>query len=142
MNLPSYDPLVLALQQPLPERTDQREQLRGMIAYAESYGIVVSQHRRQLLKEFEAAKAKALDELKRGVGYDDDGEWGIFDDLAEKYKKSNADEKEIMLDAEISTKKADLEFVTSLEDLIKRRCSVGQSMLNSLKSEQSSSFNN
>lgn len=141
-NLPSYEPLVAALQQPLPEKTEQREQLRAMVAFAESYGIVVSQHRRQMLREFEITRAKALDELKRGVGYDDEGEWGVHASLAEQYKTAKAPEKEIMLDAEIANMKAELEFVTSLEDLIKRRCSVGQSMLNSLKSEQSSSYNN
>lgn len=141
-NLPSYDPLVSSLQNPLPERTEQREELRRMVAFAESYGIIVSQHRRAMLKEFEAYRAQKLSELKNGIGYNDQGEWVQSEELADEYKSAKAPEKEIMLDAEIASLKADLEFVTSLEDLIKRRCSVGQSMLNSLKSEQSSSYNN
>lgn len=141
-NLPSYAPLEASLKEKLPESTNDRELLRQMIAVAESYGIIVSQHRRALLSQFETTKAQRLEELKKGIGYDDDGNWVQTEALAEEYKSAKAPEKEIMLDATIATAKAELEYVTSLEDLIKRRCSVGQSMLNSLKSETSSSFNN
>jgi hypothetical protein len=140
-NLTSYTPLVDALKQPLPEKIADRERLREMVAFAESYGIIVSEHRRKLLAEVENQTAYKLQRLKEGWGYDTDGNLDCTDDRAASFAKLNADEKKIMLAAEISGISAELEFVTNLENLIKRRCSLGQSISNSFNTETQSSFN-
>lgn len=136
-----YDPLVLALAEPLPEQINEREKVREMVAFAESYGIIVSQERRKLLSVVEGAKADAIKRLKQGIFYDDEGELQHDEEAAADFKSLTADQKNIMLDAEVSNLTANLEFVTHLEDLIKRRCSVGQSILNSFNVEVQSSFN-
>lgn len=140
--LTEYKPLEDALKIPLPERADQREELRRMIAFAESYGVVVSQHRRTLLADYENERAMAVKRLRDGVVYNEKAELEISEEAAELYKKMNADEKEIMLKAEVSVLSAELDYVTTLEELIKRRCSVGQSISNSLNVETSTKYNN
>lgn len=141
-SLATYQPLVDALKVPLPEKIEQREQLRQAVAFAESFGIVVSEHRRALLAKLEHETAQALDSLRAGVGYDDDGQWVKSEEQAEAYKKMNADEKKILLNAEIAVTAAELDFVTNLENLIKRRCSLGQTISNSFNTETSSQYNN
>ena len=136
-----YQPIVDELEKALPESVDKREELRGMIAFAESWGVIVSRHRRTLLVIVENAQADALRRLKRGLIYGDEGELVEDEATAEEYKKLNADEKKIILNAEVSNLAAELEFVTHLEELIKRRCSIGQSMLNSINIETQSGFN-
>lgn len=137
-----YTPLIDALKQPLPEKIEDRERLREMVAFAESYGIVVSEHRRKLLVEVENQTALKLQQLKDGWAFNDEAEFVQSEEAATAFGKLNADEKKIMLAAEISGINAELEFVTNLENLIKRRTSLGQSMLNSMNIETQSSFNN
>lgn len=139
--LTSYQPLVDALKVPLPEKIEQRELLRQMVAFAESYGIVVSMHRRTLLSNLEIETANKLEQLREGYHYDSDGQWVASEEQREKFKKANADEKKILLTAEISGLAAELDFVTNLENLIKRRCSLGQSISNSFNTETSSQYN-
>ena len=141
-NLAPYAPLVDALKSPLPETIAQREKLRQMVAFAESYGIVVSEHRRLLLSKLEAETADKLTQLKQGWHYNEEGEYVKSDDAATAYAKLNADEKKIMLAAEVATTSAELDFVTNLENLIKRRCSLGQTISNSFNTETSSQYNN
>lgn len=141
-DLVTYQPLVDALKVPLPERVTEKEQLRHAVAFAESYGIVVSEHRRKLLAEVENQTALKLQQLKEGWGYDAEGNHNQSDDRAAAFAKLNADEKKIMLSAEVSGISAELEFVTNLENLIKRRCSLGQTISNSFNIEAQSSFNN
>lgn len=141
-NLAPYAPLVEALKVPLPETVGGREQLRRQVAFAESYGIIVSEHRRLLLSQVENAKADELSKLKSGWYYNDEGEYVQDDKQAERYGKLNAEEKKIMLDAQISGLTAELDFVTNLENLIKRRCSLGQTISNSFNTEASSQYNN
>lgn len=136
-----YEPLVLALSEPLPEKIEQREKVREMVALAESYGIIVSKERRRLLSLVESAKADAVKRLRQGVYYDDEGQLQQDEEAAADYKSMTADQKVIILNAEVTNMSAELEFVTHLEDLIKRRCSVGQSILNSFNVETQSSFN-
>lgn len=141
-DLQPYAPLVANLKIPLPDKVTGREQLREMIAFAESYGVVVSEHRRNILAEIEIETADKLSAFKAGVHYDEEGMLVQTEEAAETWKKMNADEKKIMLNAEIAQRSAELEFVTNLENLIKRRTSLGQSILNSINSEQSSQYNN
>ena len=141
-NLAPYAPLVEALKLPLPETAGGREQLRRQVAFAESYGIIVSEHRRLLLSQVENAKANEMMKLKDGWFYNDDGEYMQDEEQAKRYGKLNADEKKILLDAQISGISAELEFVTNLENLIKRRCSLGQTISNSFNTEASSQYNN
>lgn len=141
-NLQSYDPLVEALKEPLPERIQDVEKLRQMVAFAESYGIVVSLHRRNLLSELENKLAQSLTMLEAGWDYDDEGQYVQSEEHAERYKKLNADAKKILLDAQVSGTRAELDFVTNLENLVKRRCSLGQTISNSFNTEKSSAFNN
>lgn len=141
-NLQSYDPLVQALKEPLPERIQEVEKLRQMVAFAESYGIVVSLHRRNLLSELENKLAQSLTLLEEGWDYNEEGEYVQSDEHAERYKKLNADAKKILLDAQVSGTRAELDFVTNLENLVKRRCSLGQTISNSFNTEKSSAFNN
>lgn len=141
-NLVPYAPLVEALKSPLPETIHQREKLRQMVALAESYGIVVSEHRRLLLSQVEAQTADKLSQLKQGWHYDEEGEYVKTEEAATAYAKLNADEKKIMLAAEVASISAELEFVTNLENLIKRRCSLGQTISNSFNTETSSQYNN
>lgn len=138
----TYQPLVAALKQPLPDNISKRQELRSMVAFAESYGIVVSQHRRTLVVDLENRKADALLNLKKGLEYDDEGQVTFSEDAAKKFEKMNADEKKIVLNREISWTAAELEFVTQLEELIKRRCSLGQTISNSFNTESSSAYNN
>lgn len=142
IDLLSYDPLVQALRQPLPEKIEDREQLRQMVAFAESYGILVSEHRRKLLVQLEAETAAKLSQLREGWGWNDEGELDQTEERAKQFAKLNADEKKIMLAAEVTGVNAELEFVTNLENLIKRRCSLGQTISNSFNTETQSSFNN
>jgi hypothetical protein len=142
VEMTSYTPLIDALKEKLPERIDDRERLREMVAFAESYGIIVSEHRRKLLVDVEHRTAIALKQLKEGWAYNDEGELVQTEEAATSFSKLNADEKKIMLAAEVSGINAELEFVTNLENLIKRRTSLGQSMLNSMNIETQSSFNN
>lgn len=141
-NLAPYAPLVDALKSPLPETIAQRETLRQMVAFAESYGIIVSEHRRLLLSQVEAQTADKLSQLKAGWHYNEEGEYVKTEEAATAYAKLNADEKKIMLAAEVASISAELEFVTNLENLIKRRCSLGQTISNSFNSEASSQYNN
>lgn len=141
-NLSAYDPLVAALKVPLPETAGGREKLRQQVAFAESYGIIVSEHRRLLLSQVEVAKANEMMKLKDGWHYNEEGEYVQDEDEAKRYGKLNADEKKILLDAQISGISAELEFVTNLENLIKRRCSLGQTISNSFNTEASSQYNN
>lgn len=124
-DLVTYVPLIDALKIPLPDRIEDRERLRHDVAFAESYGIVVSEHRRKLLAELEQETARQLIELRK----------------TEDYQHSNADEKKILLAASVSKVNAELEFVTNLEVLIKRRCSLGQTISNSFNLEVQSGFN-
>ena len=140
-DLQSYDPIVQALKEALPDKIEQVGKLREMVAFAESYGIIVSEHRRQLLVRLENETAIKLQWLKDGVHLNEDNEIVKTKAAAEKYAKANADEKKIMLAAEVSSISAELEFVTNLENLIKRRCSLGQSISNSFNTETQSSFN-
>lgn len=142
MKIPSYEPLVEALKKPLPERVEDRETLRQMVAFAESYGIIVSEHRRQLLVQYEIEKEGAWKSLRAGVGINEEGLWSKTEEQAEAFRKLNADEKKLLIDAEIAKTAAELDFVTNLENLIKRRCSVGQSISNSFNTETSSQYNN
>lgn len=146
MALKTYEPIEESLAEQLPETADQKEVVREMIAFAESYGIVVSQHRREVIQRLESLTAKAILSLKKGeiVDEDDDGNVTVRIDkeAAERYQKLNADEKKALLAAEVSEVAAELEYVTNLELLIKRRCSFGQSLLNSFNIETQSSWNN
>ena len=137
-----YQPLVDALKQPLPEKIEERERLREMVAFAESYGIVVSEHRRKLLVELERQTALALQQLKDGYTLNENNELVQSEDEAAKFAKLNADEKKIMLASQVAGINAELEFVTNLENLIKRRCSLGQTISNSFNTEAQSAFNN
>lgn len=141
-DLVSYQPLTDALKQPLPERIADRERLRQMVAFAESYGIIVSEHRRRLLVEVERQTALSLQQLKAGVVLNEHNELEQSEDEAKKFDKLNADEKKIVLASEVAGITAELEFVTNLESLIKRRCSLGQTISNSFNTETQSSFNN
>lgn len=140
--LTSYQPLVDALKETMPEKITERERLRQMVAFAESYGVIVSQHRRKLLAEVENQTAIKLQQLKDGYAYNTEGEWVQSEENKVYYSKLNADEKKIMLAAEVSGISAELEFATNLEELIKRRCSLGQTISNSFNIETQSSFNN
>lgn len=141
-DLVSYTPLTDALKEKLPEKIEDRERLREMVAFAESFGIIVSEHRRKLLVDVENQTALKLQQLKDGWAYDQEGQLVQTEEAAASFAKLNADEKKIMLAAEVSGVNAELEFVTNLENLIKRRTSLGQSMLNSMNIETQSSFNN
>lgn len=140
--LVTYQPLVDALKQPLPEKMEDREHLREMVAFAESYGIVVSEHRRKLLVAVERQTAVALQQLKDGYELNEDNELVQSEESAAKFAKFNADEKRILLASEVAGISAELEFVTNLENLIKRRCSLGQTISNSFNTETQSSYNN
>lgn len=141
VDLVTYQPLVDALKIPLPDNVSQREALRQAIAFAESYGVVVSEHRRKLLVELENQTAQKQSQLRDGWAWNEEGEYVRTEDQATAYAKLNADEKKVLLNAEVSGVKAELEFVTQLEELIKRRCSIGQSISNSFNLETQSSFN-
>jgi hypothetical protein len=122
--LTSYLPLIDALKVPLADEISQRDRLRQQVTYAESYGVIVSGHRRKLLVDVEQASAEALQNLKN-------------QDIFNKY---NAEEKKLVLASEISQLNAELEFVSNLENLIKRRTSLGQSILNSINNETQSAY--
>lgn len=144
MKLTSYEPLEESLAKPLPETTDDIEQVRQMVATAESYGVVLSQHRRQLLSEYEHSMKRAILQLRTGEVVDESGDTPILKRdkaLAEQYAKLTADEKKVFFNAEVAEKAAELEYVKQLEELVKRRCSFGQSLMNSFNIEQQSSWN-
>ena len=91
-DLVTYIPLIDALKIPLPDTIEEREKLRHDVALAESFGIVVSEHRRKLLAELEQESAAALKRLRK----------------TEDYTKSNADEKKILLAASVAPINAEL----------------------------------
>lgn len=114
-----WEELVESLKTPMPTESSKKEELKAAVAYAESCGILVSMWVRTLAQTVDEKTAEELDRLK--------GE--------EVYQKSNADEKKLLLHAAVSELRAKLEYAEKLEDLIKRRCSVGQSLLKSNDNE-------
>jgi len=126
MNNTEFASLVGELKTPLPTQKTLVDELRAKIAFAESSGIILSQYVRTLSQVLDEETAKALTELKE-------------DDV---YIKSNADEKKLLLYSRTSELRARLEYMEKLEELVKRRCSLGQSLLKSVDLETRASFNN
>lgn len=114
MNI-EFDLLTTSLQTPLPTQHTQSQQLRELVAEAEAYGLLISQYLRTISSHLEDKTAEALAVLK--------------DD--EVYTKCNADEKKILLYAQVSELKAKMEYTKNLENLIKRRVTLGQSFIKS-----------
>lgn len=125
MNNAEFASLVGELKTPLPTQKTLVDELRAKIAFAESSGIILSQYVRTLSQVLDEETAKALTELKE-------------DDV---YIKSNADEKKLLLYSRTSELRARLEYMEKLEELVKRRCSLGQSLLKSVDLETRASFN-
>lgn len=125
MNNTEFASLVGELKTPLPTQKTLVDELRAKIAFAESSGIILSQYVRTLSQVLDEETAKALTELKE-------------DDV---YIKSNADEKKLLLYSKTSELRARLEYMEKLEELVKRRCSLGQSLLKSVDLETRASFN-
>ncbi len=126
MNNTEFASLVGELKTPLPTQKTLVDELRAKIAFAESSGIILSQYVRTLSQVLDEETAKVLTELKE-------------DDV---YIKSNADEKKLLLYSRTSELRARLEYMEKLEELVKRRCSLGQSLLKSVDLETRASFNN
>lgn len=133
-----FENLTTNLETPLKTRATEIEELRQQIALAESYGIVVSQYVRTLLRLVAERKAEVLDSLKNGFMVSDgtpdlDGK---EDERAAEFAKLKVDEKTIIIDSYTAELDARLAFAQQLEVLIKRRCSLGQSFLSSHRNEQ------
>lgn len=124
-SIAEFTGLVDALRVPLPTEASRADDLRTMIAFAESNGVVIAQHVRTIKQQLADSYAESLGEVRK----------------REDYAKSNADEKKLLLKSSVSELESRLEYMEKLEELIKRRCSLGQSLLNSLNTEIKSSFN-
>lgn len=102
------------------------QKLRSQIAQAESYGVYIASWKRQLEQYASVMEAKVISELR--------GEEG--------YKKLNADEKKAMTRGKMATLNSYADYLDDAQDLVKRRCSLGQTFLNSINKESESiSFN-
>lgn len=120
-----FNSLVESLSNPLPTEKDQVSELREMVAFAESCGVFISGYMRSLKQQLDTEMAEALEELKQD----------------EVYQKSNAEEKKLLLYSKVAEMRARVEYAEKLEDLIKRRCSLGQSFIKSIDLEERTTYN-
>lgn len=108
---------------PLHSKSDPQsvELLREQMSIAEQQGYYISEWRRALAELAPAYKSYKLSVIK-----DDEG-----------YAKLNAAEKTIRLEAETAVLDSYAEYLDRTEELIKRRCSLGQTFLKSINNELS-----
>lgn len=112
------------LSKPLVTRNDQHSIniLREQVALAESFGINIATWKRKLSQYTDASASQTLTKLRQD----------------EMYTKLTAPEKKTVLDGELSQLEAYVNYLTDLQDIIKRRCSLGQTFLNSINKENES----
>lgn len=115
-----FDTLTDSLAEKLPTQKGGVDKLKDMIAIAEAHGVVVSQYLRVLQQTLDEETAEAFKSVPRDTDK----------------KKYTADEKKAIVAAAVAKTNAKMGYVKNLENLIKRRCSLGQSLLKSINEER------
>lgn len=123
------DEITLEISQPLSSSSTPAgiNILREQIAYAESNGAVIARAARKVTEYVDALTVDAIREMQaEGTEYD----------------KAVADDKRRLIKVAIHPLGTILNLVEDMEKQLERRCSVGQSFLKSIATEQQGSWNN